>query len=80
MTRNLRSFPHVVKRIKLLWGHPELELYIRKLQIPNKQHDGFPVAAFRDLNKIVEVHRLLFGAGKRRLSITPPCNIRVSHS
>lgn len=58
----LRGFPHVLARVKALWGEPELELYVRSLMIPDRpRHEGFPPKAFKELDMIVDVHRLLFG-------------------
>lgn len=58
----LRGFPHVLSRIKQLWGNPELELYIKKLQLQDEteQREGFPSNAFKELESILDVHRLLF--------------------
>lgn len=57
----LRGFPHVIQRIKALWGHPELEFYIQELMISDRSdRGGFPPDAFKELNAIMDVHRLLF--------------------
>ena len=41
-------------------GEPELEIYINSLTLMDKPRDGFPPDAFRELNNILDVHRLLF--------------------
>jgi len=56
----LRGFPHVLKKVKELWGHPELELYINKIMLQDEPREGFPTDAFRELNDILDVHRLLY--------------------
>ena len=57
----LRGFPHVLKRIKELWGSPECDLYINQLMLPDRPREqGFPAEAFKELADILDVHRILF--------------------
>lgn len=56
----LHGFPHILKNIKDLWGHPELEIYINKILLQDEPREGFPTDAFRELNDILDVHRLLY--------------------
>lgn len=57
----VRGFPHIIKRIKALWGSPECDLYISQLLIPERnRNEGFPAEAFKELSDILDVHRLLY--------------------
>ena len=57
----LRAHPHVLKRIRALWGEPELEIYINSLLLTDQPREGFSPKAFKELTQIVEIHRLLYG-------------------
>ena len=75
----LRGFPHVLRQVKALWGHPELEIYIKKLQIQDEPRDGFPPHAFAELDAILDVHRLLFAGCDKDLCRCSPAPTPFSH-
>lgn len=48
-----RGFPHVSKRIELVWGHPEIYDVFRSLIIPNTEgRQGFPKDVFSAILKL----------------------------
>lgn len=58
----LSNYPHVLERIRALWGNPELEGYIDSIMLADRDHrQGFLPEAWLELTRIIDVHRLLFG-------------------
>lgn len=65
------SFPHIGKKIRLFWGHPEFVALMDDLQ-QNKRGEprqGFPIDIARALNKLDSEHSLAFPALSRKSDI-----------
>jgi len=58
----LLTYPHVLERIRALWGHPERETYLNSIMISDRDHRaGFIPEAWVEMRRILDVHRLLYG-------------------
>lgn len=57
----LSAYPHVLERIRALWGHPELETYLNSIMISDRDHRaGFAPEAWLEMARILDVHRLIY--------------------
>lgn len=61
-----QRFPHVVEALQRLWGHPELELYFRRLTMDERgARKGFPEEAWGEIHFLMELHRAAFPCAVR---------------
>lgn len=51
-----KAFPHILDRIALLWGTPELETYLQRLMLDDRgNRSGFPPEVMRELAFLFEL-------------------------
>lgn len=51
------DFPHVTKRLRLLWGSPECERYLLGLVVPDREgRQGFPPHVFKSVLALSNLH------------------------
>ena len=56
-----KSFPHILEKIQVLWGYPELNLYFSRLTIDDRgDRDGFPTDVWDDLQMLMLLHQDFF--------------------
>ena len=58
------AFPHIGKKLELLWGYPEFRTFVEQLQQDTRQGSraGFPAAILFALLNLVQVHEEAFPA------------------
>ena len=44
-----RQYPHIVDKLVLMWGYPELNHYLDKLLFADRKRDGFPPEVMEEL-------------------------------
>ena len=64
------AFPHIGKKLELLWGYPEFHTFVEQLQQDTRQGSraGFPAAILFALLNLVQTHDELFPAAARSKS------------
>lgn len=56
-----RDFPRIAAAIKLMWGNRELDEYLDRLIVSDREgRVGFQLAVFEALLKLTQQHKLLF--------------------
>lgn len=57
----VEKFPHVIKRITMMWATPELDFYINRLMTDSRdgQRRGFPVEVTAELLFLAELNKLV---------------------
>ena len=56
-----KNFPHILEKIQVLWGYPELNQYFLRLTIDERgDREGFPVEVWDELQLLVRIHCELF--------------------
>ena len=56
------QFPKIATRLRLLWGSPEFEVYVRELTIVDRDHrQGFPADVFSSILTLEKIHWEKFG-------------------
>ena len=54
-------YPHVVEKIQLMWGYPEMNTYFLRLTVDERgDRDGFPPDVWDDLHILLRIHHELF--------------------
>jgi hypothetical protein len=53
-----QGFPHVVEKIQMMWGHPELDAYLRQVALDERgQRKGFSPEAWSEIHFLAELHQ-----------------------
>lgn len=70
ITPNIEKHPHLVKRIKLLWGTVEIFSELEDISVKDTEtRQGFDFATLMDLVRVGEAHEKAFPEIKRPLSL-----------
>ena len=57
----LNRHQHIIRNIKALWGTPELDLYLSKLMLSDRnERYGFDAKTFIALNNVLDLHRFFY--------------------
>ena len=56
-----KTFPHILAKIQVMWGYPEMNLYFSRLAVDDRgDRDGFPADVWDDLQMLMLLHQDLF--------------------